>query len=373
MIVATCAGDETASSSALFLMGERKDRPRADFIAKMGLSRFRPLNLRAPAMFDLSPNRAPLPFLSASRPSLAPRPPPPPSRCTCRPNPALPLTWFPQSFVVTSSSRKSPQLETYLQPCSPLSSSRCFWLSQPPLRSFSMAAASSLLALKNVQFSAKLKPRVFQFLRRKSRVSASPPTSPRATIFSTIQTPSAQMSAPTSRTATKFKAGIRAIARVAPTRRLSRHPRPRPRQRRLRLLPPRPARPRATASRLKFSRAISPVGKLVQAQALPFFKLTLSSRWSVHGRWIAMVIVLVVAFTIIIIVGVWWKRRHDRKVNLATEDPLPDGWGPPSDPHTYAAAGGEKKRGATSSTKAKPPTQDVEMGRSRKLKKFLGR
>ena len=40
-----------------------------------------------------------------------------------------------------------------------------------------------------------------------------------------------------------------------------------------------------------------------------------------------MVIVLIVAFIIIAILGIWLKRRHDRKSNRATKTPLPVGWG----------------------------------------------
>ncbi|PYH41313.1 uncharacterized protein BP01DRAFT_173213 [Aspergillus saccharolyticus JOP 1030-1] len=35
--------------------------------------------------------------------------------------------------------------------------------------------------------------------------------------------------------------------------------------------------------------------------------------WSTHYKWVIMVIILVVGFTIISVVGVWAKRRHDRK------------------------------------------------------------
>ncbi|OJJ62310.1 hypothetical protein ASPSYDRAFT_115500, partial [Aspergillus sydowii CBS 593.65] len=37
------------------------------------------------------------------------------------------------------------------------------------------------------------------------------------------------------------------------------------------------------------------------------------SWWDGHYKWVVMVIVLVVAFTTIAVVGVWLKRRHDRK------------------------------------------------------------
>ncbi|OJJ96353.1 hypothetical protein ASPACDRAFT_34902 [Aspergillus aculeatus ATCC 16872] len=35
--------------------------------------------------------------------------------------------------------------------------------------------------------------------------------------------------------------------------------------------------------------------------------------WSTHYKWVIMVIILVVGFSIISVVGVWAKRRHDRK------------------------------------------------------------
>lgn len=54
----------------------------------------------------------------------------------------------------------------------------------------------------------------------------------------------------------------------------------------------------------------------------------LPHRWHNHGRWVIMVIVLVIAFTIIIIGGIMWKKRYNRKHNLG--DALPPGthWGP---------------------------------------------
>lgn len=58
-------------------------------------------------------------------------------------------------------------------------------------------------------------------------------------------------------------------------------------------------------------------------------------RWQKHSKWIAMVIVLVIAFAIIIAVGVVLKKRHDRRFNRATVTPLPTSWGPNSDPHAY--------------------------------------
>lgn len=97
-------------------------------------------------------------------------------------------------------------------------------------------------------------------------------------------------------------------------------------------------------------------------------------RWSNHARWIAMVIVLVVAFIIIIVVGIWLKRRHDRKVNRATTTPLPVGWGPNSDPHQYA---GPTEKTSTSRAH-EPPPQNVSVlqegrSRSQRLSKKMGR
>ena len=40
---------------------------------------------------------------------------------------------------------------------------------------------------------------------------------------------------------------------------------------------------------------------------------TRSRRWSTHYRWVIMLIVLVVGFTILGVVGTWLKRRHDAK------------------------------------------------------------
>ncbi|RAL02468.1 uncharacterized protein BO80DRAFT_433726 [Aspergillus ibericus CBS 121593] len=35
--------------------------------------------------------------------------------------------------------------------------------------------------------------------------------------------------------------------------------------------------------------------------------------WTTHYQWVIMIIVLVVAFSVITVVGIWLKRRHDRK------------------------------------------------------------
>ncbi|OOF95849.1 hypothetical protein ASPCADRAFT_48601 [Aspergillus carbonarius ITEM 5010] len=35
--------------------------------------------------------------------------------------------------------------------------------------------------------------------------------------------------------------------------------------------------------------------------------------WTTHYKWVIMIIVLVVAFSVITVVGIWLKRRHDRK------------------------------------------------------------
>ena len=94
--------------------------------------------------------------------------------------------------------------------------------------------------------------------------------------------------------------------------------------------------------------------------------LTSMFRWSQHGRWIAMLIVLLVAFVIIIVVGVILKRRYNRKRNRATATPLPTtGWGPNMNPHSYPGVA-EKDEGITRQPSAK-------RGTGGRLKKFVGR
>lgn len=101
-------------------------------------------------------------------------------------------------------------------------------------------------------------------------------------------------------------------------------------------------------------------------------------RWSQHGRYIIMVIVLVIAFTIIIIGGVWWKKSHDRKVNRATDTPLPNGWGPNSNPHAYPPVSekAEKSERRNRNTAFNMPPQaneasQAEKGAARRLKKLI--
>lgn len=87
-----------------------------------------------------------------------------------------------------------------------------------------------------------------------------------------------------------------------------------------------------------------------------------------------MVIVLVIAFAIIAVLGVWLKRRHDRKVNRATQTPLPVGWGPNSDPHAYP---GPTEKSSTSRAHQAPPANVsvMEEGRSKsqRLSKKMGK
>lgn len=86
-----------------------------------------------------------------------------------------------------------------------------------------------------------------------------------------------------------------------------------------------------------------------------------------------MVIVLIVAFVIIIFFGVWWKRRHDRKVNQGSTVPLPVGWGPNSNPHSYPGPNAEKRTAAQASRAANNNDSMAEKGKSRTLKKLVGR
>ncbi|KAI9728931.1 MAG: hypothetical protein M1828_000016 [Chrysothrix sp. TS-e1954] len=97
-------------------------------------------------------------------------------------------------------------------------------------------------------------------------------------------------------------------------------------------------------------------------------KAAKSSWWSQHGKWVAMVIVLIVAFTIIIIIGVIWKKRYNRKRNRATATPLPvAGWGPNVNPHSYP--GVAEKGGADDLTRQ--PSARRSAGN--RLKKLVGR
>lgn len=86
-----------------------------------------------------------------------------------------------------------------------------------------------------------------------------------------------------------------------------------------------------------------------------------------------MVIVLIIAFVLIILIGVWLKRRHDRKVNQGTTVPLPVGWGPNSDPHAYPGPNAEKHAAARKSRTGRNSASVAEQGKSRKLQKFFGR
>ena len=81
-----------------------------------------------------------------------------------------------------------------------------------------------------------------------------------------------------------------------------------------------------------------------------------------------MVIVLVIGFAIIIVVGVLLKKRHDKRVNRATATPLPTGWGPNSDPHSYgnsaansgAALVGGNQNGAAFIQRERTRDRDLE-------------
>ena len=67
-----------------------------------------------------------------------------------------------------------------------------------------------------------------------------------------------------------------------------------------------------------------------------------------------MVIVLVIAFALIIGFGIFFKKRHDRKRNHASQGPT-SGWGPNSDPHlsfTGQQAAGDAEKGQASHTGA---------------------
>lgn len=86
-----------------------------------------------------------------------------------------------------------------------------------------------------------------------------------------------------------------------------------------------------------------------------------------------MVIVLIIGFVLIIIGGVWLKRRHDRKVNQGSTAPLPAGWGPNSDPHAYPGPNSEKYAGAARSRGNQITYSLEEQGKNRKLQKFFGR
>ncbi|KAB8336688.1 hypothetical protein FH972_020999 [Carpinus fangiana] len=56
------------------------------------------------------------------------------------------------------------------------------------------------------------------------------------------------------------------------------------------------------------------------------------SWWDKHKGWIAMVIVLIIAFAAIIAGAVWWKKRYLRKRDAAGAT-LPGAWGPTSNQH----------------------------------------
>ncbi|KAL9091725.1 MAG: hypothetical protein Q9159_001240 [Coniocarpon cinnabarinum] len=93
-----------------------------------------------------------------------------------------------------------------------------------------------------------------------------------------------------------------------------------------------------------------------------------SDWWSSHAKWVAMVIVLIVGFALIIVAGVWLKRRHDRKVNRATMTPVPVGWGPNADPHHYPDQNGEK--GARDAASATVSVMEEGRSKSHRLSKI---
>lgn len=95
-------------------------------------------------------------------------------------------------------------------------------------------------------------------------------------------------------------------------------------------------------------------------------------RWSKHAGWIAMVIVLVVAFALIIFGGVWWRKRHIRKRD-AQIIPLPVGWGPNANPHDYAGPTSVVAGRKGPRVDAQPVREKKGMLGSGKMKKLVGR
>lgn len=92
-------------------------------------------------------------------------------------------------------------------------------------------------------------------------------------------------------------------------------------------------------------------------------------RWSSHYRWVIMLIVLVIGFSIIAVIGVWLKRRHDAKrPNLyhggssgllsTASPPAPRdaAWGAPPVPVQTTGLGTDSLASSSRSTMAKTST-----------------
>ncbi|OQE25885.1 hypothetical protein PENFLA_c008G03527 [Penicillium flavigenum] len=93
------------------------------------------------------------------------------------------------------------------------------------------------------------------------------------------------------------------------------------------------------------------------------------SWWSSHYRWVIMLIVLVIGFSVIAVVGVWLKRRHDAKRSnlyhggssglLSTASPPAPrdaAWGAPPLPVQTTGLGSDSLASSSRSTMAKTST-----------------